>query len=115
MYLNIIAAIFSGISFIVYGIASFNSKRMVSEFTRWGLKKLRYIIGFFQLIGGIGLLIGLFYSTMLSLFSFCLSLMMIIAVFVRVNIKDSMVKMLPAIFYAILNGVIFYNSLSLNS
>jgi len=35
--------------------------------------------------------------------------MMVGAVFVRIDIKDKFVNILPATFYAILNFIIFYN------
>ena len=46
-----IITVFTAISFIVYGINSFTSKKMISEFKRWGLQKRRklsviLIIGF---------------------------------------------------------------------
>ena len=53
--------IFTAISFVIYGLSSFQSRRMASEYKRWGFEKSRSVIGFFQLTGGLGLL--LFLST----------------------------------------------------
>jgi hypothetical protein len=39
--------------------------------------------------------------------------MMIVAVFVRIKIKDTLINTLPAVFYATLNFIIFYDSLSI--
>jgi hypothetical protein len=37
--------------------------------------------------------------------------MMIIAVFVRIKIEDNLIKILPALLYAVLNFIILYKSL----
>ena len=51
--------LFTAISFVIYGYSSFMSKRMISEYSRWGFSDQRKIIGFFQLLGGIGLIAGI--------------------------------------------------------
>ena len=111
MDLNLTILLFSAISFIVYGINTFFSKRMISEYERWGYKNQRIILGCCQLLGGLGLLIGLAFPLMLSIASFLLMCMMLTAVFVRVKIKEKAVKMLPALLYVALNFIIFYNSI----
>ena len=108
MDIYLLLVIFSGVSFILYGIGSFNSRRMSSEFTRWGYKNYRYLIGVLQLLGGIGLLTGLLIDDLLLLSSLGLTLLMIMAVYVRVKIKDPLKMMLPAIFYTLINFLIFY-------
>lgn len=84
---------------------------MIYEFARWGYEDYRYTIGGFQLLGGIGLIIGLYYAIITSIASFGLTLLMIIAILVRIKIKDKMINVLPALFYAFLNLIILYNSL----
>ena len=108
MNIKLLLVVFSGVSFLVYGIGSFNSKRMNSEFIRWGYKDYRYLIGTFQLLGGVGLLIGLFFKPLIILSSSCLTIMMIIAVYVRFKIRDPLEMTLPALFYSIINGLITY-------
>ena len=111
MDLNILLVVFSALSFIFYGINSFFSKRMVSEYARWGYSNHRILLGSIQLLGGIGLLVGLTNSVLLSVASFLLTFMMITAVIVRIKIKDSLINMFPAVFYTGLNFIILYNSL----
>jgi hypothetical protein len=111
MDLNILLVVFSALSFIFYGINSFFTKRMVSEYARWGYSDHRILLGCIQLLGGIGLLIGITNSVLLSVTSFLLTFMMITAIFVRIKIKDSLTNMLPAIFYSLINFIILYNSL----
>jgi hypothetical protein len=122
MNITLIISLFSGISFIVYGISSFRSKRMISEFQRWGYGNQRKLIGCFQLIGGAGLIYGSLFVTItfdsnlivnsnniVAGSSLILTIMMIGAVFVRIDIKDKFINILPATFYAIINFMIFYN------
>lgn len=123
MNITLIISVFSGISFIVYGISSFKSKRMISEFKRWGYGNQRKLIGCFQLIGGAGLIFGSLFvintfdsndslinsNNILAGSSLILTIMMVGAIFVRIDIKDKFVNILPATFYAILNFIIFYN------
>ena len=123
MNITLIISLFSGISFIVYGISSFRSKRMISEFQRWGYGNQRKLIGCFQLIGGAGLIFGSIFvintfdnngslvnsNNILAGSSLILTIMMLGAVFVRIDIKDKFINILPATFYAILNLIIFYN------
>ncbi|MBL30485.1 MAG: hypothetical protein CMC81_04540 [Flavobacteriaceae bacterium] len=108
MYLELFLILFSGISFLVYGINSFLSKQMVKEYERWGYKDYRYMIGFFQLMGGAGLLIGLFYEQLILITSLCLTIMMTYGVYVRFKIGDSIKMTIPALFYTIINALILY-------
>ena len=70
---------FSALSFLFYGISSFYSRRLISEYERWGYNKLR--------------------------------IMMLVAVFARIKIKDSIANTMPAILYVIINSIIFYHSI----
>ena len=96
---------------------------MISEFQRWGYGNHRKLIGFFQLLGGAGLIFGSIFvintfdnngslinsNNILAGSSLILTIMMIGAIFVRIDIKDKFINILPATFYAILNFMIFYN------
>ena len=101
--------LFTGASFIIYGINSFISKKMILEFKRWHLEKQRKIIGLFQLICGFGILIGLTSSFILILSSIILIIMMIVAIYVRIKIKDNISEILPALAYLILGVIILQN------
>ena len=85
---------------------------MLSEYARWGYKNQRILLGCLQLLGGIGLVVGIVNPILLSVASFLLTFMMITAIFVRIKIKDTIVQMLPATFYTVLNFIILYNSLT---
>ena len=83
---------------------------MVLEYERWGFKNQRIILGCCQLLGGLGLLVGLKFAPLLTITSFLLLCMMITAVFVRIRIKERIIRILPALLYLVLTFVIFYNS-----
>ena len=107
-----IVILFTAISFIIYGYSSFVSRRMKSEYARWGYNDQRKILGFLQLLGGLGLLLGIKVDILLILTSFCFILMMNIAIIIRIKIKDNIVDILPAITYLFLNILILYNSIT---
>ena len=100
--------LFTGISFIAYGINSFISQRMKKEFKRWGLENKRKTIAFSQLLGGISLLLGLEWNTILVLSSAFLAGMMLVAIGVRIKIKDNISDILPAFAYLVLSVIILY-------
>ena len=106
-----IIIVFTAISFIAYGINSFISNRMILEFKRWGLEKRRKEIGSFQLICGIGILIGLKLNSILIFSSVILIIMMLVAVYVRIKIKDNISEIIPALAYLILGIIILQHSI----
>ncbi len=114
MNLTLVLIVFSSISFIYYGVNSFYSKRMVSEYSRWGYDKLRFFLAWCQLLGGCGLLIGLLHhalNPLISITSFLLTIMMLTAVFTRIKSNDGLLMTLPSLFYSTLNAIIFFQSI----
>lgn len=106
----LVLVLFQGLSFVAYGINSFISKRMKSEFQRWNLKKYRKTIASCQLIGGVALLFGLEWNIMLVLSSCFLGVMMLVAIVVRIKVKDNISDILPAFAYLVLSGIILYEA-----
>ena len=106
---NTILLIFTAVSFIAYGINSFISKRIILEFERWGLAKQRKFIGACQLIGGIGLFIGLEFNAVGIISSVFIIIMMVVAIIVRIRIKDNISDILPAIAYLLLSAMVLYD------
>lgn len=104
--MRVILSFFSGISFIFFGLACFYSSLFVNEFYRYGLSEYRIIIGFFQLLGGIGSIIGVFDKRILIISSLGLSVMMLLGVGVRIKINDTFIQTLPALTYLIVNTII---------
>ena len=105
--MRVVLLFFSGISFIFFGLACFYSSLFVDEFYRYGLSEYRTTVGFFQLTGGIGSIIGVFDKRILTISSLGLSVMMLLGVGVRLKINDTFIQTLPALTYLILNTIIF--------
>lgn len=101
----------TGFSFIAYGINSFVSKRMINEFKRWGLEDKRKIIGICQFIAGIGIILGSEFKTVLISSAIFIIMMMIIAIVVRIRIKDDISDIMPAIAYIVLCLIILYETI----
>jgi hypothetical protein len=84
---------------------------MKSEFQRYGLKEFRVLTGLLEILGGFGVLIGLFYPPLLSLASLGLFVLMIAGVYTRVRVGDSLLLTLPALALLLINGFVFSLSL----
>ena len=106
------ARLLSMISFLGYGLSCFFSKRMVTEFNRYGLGRQRLVIGILQIAGSLGLLLGFYESVFTVISSLGFSLMMILAMLVRLKIKDPLVAAIPAFLFFSINFYIFLYSLS---
>ena len=106
-----VCSLFSSVSFFGYVIAYFASSKMKLEFKRFSLEKLGFFIIILELLGAIGLIVGLKFNFILSISSLGLSLLMLSGVLVRIRLKDSILISLPAFFYMVLNGFIFYTSI----
>lgn len=76
---------------------------MKNEFKRFGLAKYAGITIFFELVGAIGLLIGLWVPFLLILSAGGLALLMFFGLIVRIKIGDSLKLSFPALFYLVLN------------
>jgi uncharacterized membrane protein YkgB len=101
--LNALLIHFSAISFFAYGGACFLSARMKREFDRYRLGSQRTLIGGLQLCAAIGLLAGQSQPWMGRASSAGLALMMLVAVGVRIKIKDTLPQAIPALIYLVLN------------
>jgi uncharacterized membrane protein YkgB len=77
---------------------------MKQEFLRYGLGSQRLLVGFLQCIAGIGLLAGMSQPWMGQAAAGGLALMMLVAVVVRFQIRDTLLQTLPALFYLALNA-----------
>jgi len=102
--LNTALVLFSAFSFLGYGSACFLSARLKREFSRYRLESQRVLVGALQLAAAIGLVAGLGEPWLGRAASGGLSVMMLVAIGVRVKIKDSLLQTTPALFYLALNA-----------
>jgi len=105
--LNTILILFSAISFLAYGSACFLSAHMKREFDRYHFGSQRALVGGLQFCAATGLLAGLSQPWMGRAASAGLAVMMLVAVIVRIKIKDTPLKTTPALFYLVLNAYLF--------
>ena len=84
---------------------------MKNEFERFKLEKLALLVIVLEILGALGLLLGLWYEPLLLVSSAGLGLLMFLGLIVRIKLKDSLWISLPALFYMGLNAYIFYLAL----
>ena len=108
----LIIVLFTGASFVAYGINSFFSKYMKKEFKRWGLDKRRITIACCQLVGGFGLLLGIEWNMLMIVSSAFLVMMMLVAIVVRIKVNDNISDILPAFAYLLVSAIILYDAIS---
>ena len=100
--------LFSALSFLVYGTGCFTSLYFKKEFERYGFSSQRRLIGFLQICGALGLIIGNWFPIVGKAGALGLALMMIAGVIVRIKIRDSLFQTSPAILYCLLNTYLVF-------
>lgn len=113
MSLNLVtlSVFVSSLSFLAYAISYFKTPYMKNEFKRFGLEKFAFSIIVLEILGALGLLVGLKYEIMLSMSSLGLALLMLAGVIVRIIVKDNLKVTLPALFFMLLNTYIFWSTI----
>lgn len=81
---------------------------MKKEFERYRLNSQRTLVGTLQCLAALGLLAGLGLPWIGIAAAAGLALMMLVAVVVRIQIKDNLLQTTPALFYLILNAYLSY-------
>jgi hypothetical protein len=107
--MQVILIIGCGITFIFYGLLCLFTDHMKIEFQRYGLSKFRRLTGILELLGGTGLLLGQYYSSLLNLSAAGLALLMLLGVMVRLKTRDPMIEILPAFILLMLNLKILFS------
>ena len=111
MTVTIVCTLFSSISFFLYVVMYFVTDNLQNDFKRFELEQFGLLVIFLELLGAVGLLIGLKYNPLLTISSLGLALLMLCGLVVRISFGDSMWISMPALFYMLLNGYICYLSL----
>lgn len=101
--MNLTLSLFSAVSFLGYGLGCFFLAHLKKEFDRYGFGPQRVLVGALQVSAAIGLVAGYYLPWVGVLSSGGLALMMLIAVGVRIKIKDTLIQTIPALFYLALN------------
>ena len=98
MKLQTICILLSSLSFIFYAISYFVGTNMKNEFKRFNLEKLGLLVIILEILGALGLLVGIWYKPLLIFSAAGLALLMLLGVIVRFNLKDSLWITIPALF-----------------
>ncbi len=101
----------SSLAFIFYGTYCLTSSAMEREFLRYGLVQLRVITGWLELLGGVGLIFGLWWMPGFLISSGGLSLLMLCGLFTRLRIGDPFHLWLPALLLMLINTYLLVDSL----
>ena len=109
--MNNLLLIFSAISFLFFGIGCLRSPYLIAEFERYGVPQFRTFTGLLQLLGGMGILLGYYWSPLQRFSCFGLALLMLFGVGIRIKIKDNFIQSFPAAFYCLLNSYLFWSLL----
>ena len=109
--LYILLVLFSGVSFIIYGCLFFLSPQMRNEFKRFGLEKFATLTGILELLGGLGMLIGLKFHFVLLISSCGLAILMFLGFGVRLKMKDGLWLSFPSLFFMLMNLYIFLRAI----
>lgn len=96
----------SAVGFLAYGIGCLTTRTMQTEFLRYGLPGLRVMTGVLQITAAIGLLAGYIYPVCALLSAAGLSVMMLVAIGVRLKIKDPPAGFLQALACFLLNAFV---------
>lgn len=107
MTMTIIITYLTGISFIFYGYLIIFANHMKIDFERFGIAKFRLLTGILELLGGLGLIIGVHYNPLLIFSSAGFSILMLMGTITRIRVKDSPIAILPAFIFMLINFYIF--------
>ena len=94
-----ILVIFTAASFLYYATSALTTKRMAIEFERYGFSDKRVFIAVSQILGALGLLMGLIMPIIGILTSAGFTVQMVSAWVVRRRIGDAFQQSLPAVVY----------------
>ncbi len=99
-------ALVSGSSFLFYGYETLFKQPPRGEFERYGMPRVRRFVGATQLLGGVGVLIGLLIAPLGAAAALGLALMMALGLVVRYRIHDAPRLMVPAATLGLINAVL---------
>ena len=109
----VLLALVSGAAFLFYGWRVLSEPRLEAEFARYGFADMRSLVGVLEILGGIGVLIGLGLPLLGAAAAAGLTTLMVLGLAVRLRLRDSLRQMFPAAALALVNGglvVLFLSS-----
>ncbi len=101
-----ILTVVSAVLFLGYGSLVLFSGGMRAEFQRFGLARFRRATGALEVLGGLGLRVGLAVPQVLVAAAGGLALLMLLGVAVRIRVRDPLVEIVPAAALMVANALI---------
>jgi uncharacterized membrane protein YphA (DoxX/SURF4 family) len=102
----VVLALISGLSFLYYGFKVLLRTESRDEFERYGVPAVRQLVGILEVLGGIGVILGLALAPLGALAAAGLTALMVLGLIVRIRIHDAPRLMVPAASLATLNAVL---------
>lgn len=102
----VLLAVISALSFLYYGAETLFADRPQAEFERYGLPRARVFVGSMQVLGAVGVLIGLLVAPLGAAAAAGLTLMMLLGLVARWRVHDPVRLMVPAGSLALLNSAL---------
>ena len=82
---------------------------MVEEFERYGVSRFRTLVGYLELLGGLGQIVGYYYSHYLFMSaSLGLATLMFMAIILRARLRDPFLEIIPAAGLFMINAYLLY-------
>lgn len=104
------ATLFSACAFLFYGTLCLFSTNMVIEFERFRLARFRRLVGFLELGGGLGQLVGLYFQPLALFSSGGLAVLMLLGIWARKRINDPWYLSLPALMLFLINSFLVWST-----
>lgn len=112
---SIVLQVILGLGFLMFGLMKFGAKQMVQEFQRYGFSQgLRVFTGLIEVIGAVGMIVGIWYTQFAALAGILLAATMIGALITHIRLKDpgkNMGSPLILLILSIVAVIINFNSL----
>ena len=105
------SVVVSSTLFLFYGIACLFFEGMRRDFERFGLSRLRTLVGTLEVLGALGLIVGQLWPPLVPLSAGGLALMMFVGVVTRIRVLDSLAQALPALVLMCVNLFIAWYAL----
>lgn len=98
-------------AFVAYGVGCLTSAKMKREFERFGLEKFSSLTGALEILGGAGLLVGLYSPPIFLLSSGGLAVLMLLGLIFRIRAGDGFSASMPAAVFMMITGYLFFRSI----
>lgn len=97
------------LAFLGYGLSCLFFDHMAGEFERFGLARMRRLVGALEVLGGLGLAAGIVLPALGVASAAGLALLMLLGVGTRLKVRDSLTQTLPALVLLLMNGMLAWD------